>query len=287
MNQLKKNVRASELAGRLGLEWRGADLAISCVQPLSAVQDGALCFSKAELGKPLDAAAVVIGPGGEPGARSCLLISQVPRLDFARALNLLSETPGFVGYPGAPQIHPTAWIGEFVSMGRGVVIGAHTRIHPHVTIGGGVRIGERCVIKSGTVIGQDGFGFERDAQGRPVRLVHLGTTIIGDDVELGSLNTVCRGTLADTIVEDHVKTDDHVHIAHNCMIRTCALITACVELSGGVEVGAYAWIGPNSSVIQKVKIGERAFVGIGANVTKDVEIGMVVAGNPAMPLRPV
>jgi UDP-3-O-[3-hydroxymyristoyl] glucosamine N-acyltransferase len=285
MNKLTKSIRASELAAHLGLEWRGADLAINCVKPLSAIQDGGLCFSKAELQMPIDTAAVVIAPGGEPGERACLLISQTPRLDFARALAILSESPGFVGYPGLPEIHPTARIGEFVSIGSGVMIGAGTRIHPHVVIGDGVRIGERCVIKSGTVIGQDGFGFERDAEGHPIRLVHLGTVIIGDDVELGCLNTVCRGTIGDTVLENHVKTDDHVHIAHNCVIRTCALITACAELSGGVEVGAYAWIGPNASVIQKVKIGSRAFVGIGAVVTKDVESGVTVAGNPARALR--
>ena len=285
MNTLKKTTLASNLASKLGLEWNGVDRAIVCVRPLSAVQHGALCFAKAELKNTIDSSVVVIAPGGEPGERSCLLISKAPRLDFARALSILAEDPGFMGYHDKPQIHPTASIGEFVSIGNGVIIGAHTRILPNVTIGEGVRIGERCVIKSGSVIGQDGFGFERDMDGRPIRLVHLGVVIIGNDVELGSLNTICRGTLGDTIVEDHVKTDDHVHIAHNCIIRMCALITACVELSGGVEVGAYSWIGPNVSVIQKVKIGDRAFIGIGAVVTKDVESGVVVAGNPARPLR--
>lgn len=140
-------------------------------------------------------------------------------------------------------------------------------------------------MKSNTVIGEDGFGFVRDDDGTPLRMPHLGTVVIGDRVEIGSLNTICRATLGQTVVENDVKTDDHVHIAHNCIIRSGALITACAELSGGVIVGRNAWIGPNSSVIQKVEIGENSFVGIGSNVTKPVQRDATVAGNPARVLN--
>jgi UDP-3-O-[3-hydroxymyristoyl] glucosamine N-acyltransferase len=119
-------------------------------------------------------------------------------------------------------------------------------------------------------------------------MLHLGSVTIGNEVELGSLNTVCRGTLSNTIIEDHVKTDDHVHIAHNCTVRRAAMLTACVELSGSVDVGAFAWLGPNCSVNNGIKIGERAFVGIGSTVTKDIAGGQRVAGNPArtLPTQP-
>jgi UDP-3-O-[3-hydroxymyristoyl] glucosamine N-acyltransferase len=87
------------------------------------------------------------------------------------------------------------------------------------------------------------------------------------------------------VIEDFVKTDDHVHIAHNVVVRRSTIITACAELSGGVNVGEEAWIGPNASVIQQRKIGDRALVGIAANVTKDVQDDTTVAGNPARPLK--
>ena len=279
--QLKKRTFASDLARCLELEWRGEDVAISDIRPLAAATDACLCFSNLAVQRSLGFACAVIAPEGECGEGSCLLVSNSPRLDFARALNLLAAEPGFVGYFAEAQIAPSASIGRHVVFGNGVVVGANTVIHHHVVIGDGVKIGDRCVIKSGTVIGEDGFGFERDSEGRPIRLMHLGSVEIGDDVELGSLNTVCRGTLGNTIIQDDVKTDDHVHIAHNCIVRRGTLLTACVELSGGVDVGEFVWVGPNSSVINAAKIGEHAFVGIASNVTKSVERCTRVAGNPA------
>ncbi len=88
-------------------------------------------------------------------------------------------------------------------------------------------------MKSGSVIGEMGFGFERDEAGIPLRMAHLESVEIGNRVEIGSLNTVCRGTLNSTVIEDDVKTDDHVHIAHNCRVRRGAMLTAAVVLSGG------------------------------------------------------
>lgn len=165
------------------------------------------------------------------------------------------------------------------------MIGADSLIHNNVVIGDGVRVGARCVIKSGAVIGEEGFGFERDELGRPIRLIHLGSVLIGDDVEIGSLTTVCRGTLDDTVIEDFSKIDDHVHIAHNVRVGRSALITACAEVSGGAVIGDEAWLGPNVSVIQKVRIGGKSLVGIGSNVIRDVPLGATVAGNPAKVLK--
>jgi len=87
--------------------------------------------------------------------------------------------------------------------------------------------------------------------------------IIGDNVEIGSLNAIARGTLEDTVIGDNVKTDDHVFIAHNVEVGDNTLIIAGAEVSGGV------------------KIGDGAVVGMGAVVTKSVKAGAVVMGNPA------
>jgi UDP-3-O-[3-hydroxymyristoyl] glucosamine N-acyltransferase len=87
--------------------------------------------------------------------------------------------------------------------------------------------------------------------------------------------------LQDTVIGNHVKIDDHVHIAHNCVISDNVIITACAELSGGVEVGRGAWIAPNCAVLQKTRIGDDAFVGIGAAVIQDVKASARVFGYPA------
>jgi UDP-3-O-[3-hydroxymyristoyl] glucosamine N-acyltransferase len=112
---------------------------------------------------------------------------------------------------------------------------------------------------------------------------HVAGVYIGDHVVIGALNTVASGTIHPTVVEDYVKTDDHVHIAHNCHIGARTLITACAELSGSVVVGPDCWIGPNASVRDGVDIGAKAFVGIAANVVGPVSAGETVMGNPARP----
>ena len=272
---------ASELALELGLKHIGPDLMIGCVCPASNVEENALFFSRESLSSTLALPATAIVGEDDNIGFGAALISRNPRLDFARALNFISSKGGLKSCLEGATVHPTASIGKGVTLGDGVKIGAHTSIGNNVVIGEGVSIGERCIIKSGAVIGENGFGFERDETGRPIRLVHLGSVVIGNDVEIGSLSTVCKGTLEDTRIEEFVKVDDHVHVAHNVKIGRCALVTACAELSGGVQVGEGAWIGPNSSVIQKVRIGAWATVGIGANVIRDVPERATVAGNPA------
>ncbi|WP_082582885.1 UDP-3-O-(3-hydroxymyristoyl)glucosamine N-acyltransferase [Frateuria sp. Soil773] len=282
-NELKYPINSHELAAALGLQATGDEREIIRVLPLAQASKGSLCFAKLpSVAIPKDA--VVISPKALEGANATILISERARLDFARALLWIDQNVGF-NEPNEPaDIHETVRLGVACAIGKGVRIGAHTIVGNNVTIGPGVCIGERCVIKSGAVIGEAGFGFERDESGLPIRLVHLGGVVIGNDVEIGSVTTVCRGTLGNTILEDYVKVDDHVHVAHNVILRRASMIIACAELSGGVEVGERAWVGPNASVIQQRKLGPDSLVGIAANVLKDVEGGAVVVGNPAKAL---
>ncbi|GER19499.1 UDP-3-O-(3-hydroxymyristoyl)glucosamine N-acyltransferase [Variovorax boronicumulans] len=286
-HQLKKPLSARVLAEELDLVWVGRDIAITQVKPLSEVREGAICFTKIAPDKFLETPAVLIAPPGtEPGA-GAVIEALNPRLTFARALHFIAANPGFLEPSSPAVIASDAVISSTAVIGRDVRIGARTVVGHHVVIADGVVIGVDCHIKSHAVIGEPGFGFEPDENGIPLRILHLGGVVIGDRVEIGSFNTVCRATLGSTIVESDSKFDDHVHIAHNCRIRRGAMITACSEVSGGVDVGEFAWIGPNTSIIQKVNIGSRAFVGIGSTVTKSVPEGVVVAGNPARALRRV
>ena len=180
-----------------------------------------------------------------------------------------------------------AMIGSNCYIGLNVEIGEGVEIHHNVVIVGKVTIGNYCRIKSGTVIGEDGFGYATDEDGLPVRITHTGGVVIGDHVEIGALNTICSGTVDHTVICDHVKTDDHVHIAHNCKIGRGTLITACAEISGSVTIGERCWLGPNCSIMNKITIGDGALIGLGAVVLKDVESGAVMAGNPARQLRKV
>ena len=284
VNKLVRSIRVSELASALKLDWYGVDLKIEFVSTLESISCWALSFSKKIIHQNLKKQATLISPPGTDAGDGSVIATNNPRLDFARALILLEKLSGFQKLQEEPRLGHGVFISQTAFIGKGVVIGARSFVGHNVVIDDGVHIGEDCIIKSNTVVGEPGFGFERDEFGRPIRLLHLGNVIIGNRVELGSLNSVCRGTIENTIIEDDVKTDDQVHIAHNCIIRCGSLIAACVEISGGVDVGDHTWIGPNSSIIQKVKIGNKSFIGIASNVTKSVDDGMSVAGNPAKKL---
>jgi UDP-3-O-[3-hydroxymyristoyl] glucosamine N-acyltransferase len=103
-------------------------------------------------------------------------------------------------------------------------------------------------------------------------------------VEIGALTTVCAGTINPTRIGRHTKIDDHVHIGHNVQIKQSVIITACSEISRS-EINDGVWIGPNSSIIQGVTIGKKAFIGIGSVVTKSVKENQTVLGNPAQDIK--
>jgi len=179
------------------------------------------------------------------------------------------------------QICEGVSIGPGCVIGAGARIGAGTRIHAQVVIAANSVIGAHCIVKSNTTIGESGFGFAKDHAGTPVHFPHLGAVEIGDYVEIGANCTVVRAALDNTVVANHVKTDDHVHIAHNCRIGPRVQIAAGAIISGSVTVAADVWIGPNATISDYVQIGEGARIAIGAVVLRDVEPGVTMLGNPA------
>ena len=305
-----------ELAAALDLKLSGdANVAITGAATLDQAGPHDLAFA----GTPKFFAAanssaagclIVLPDFPDSGARA-LLESPQPRAHFARALALL-----YPQRPNAPGVHPTAVIapdaaidpsaeiGPYVVIGAGSVVGAGTRIgegcsiaesvvigpgcrlHPRVTVYHRVRIGARCLIHSGTVIGADGFGFEQ-AGGAWQKVPQVGTVDIGDDVELGANCCIDRGTLGATVIDEGAKLDNMVHIAHNCHIGRHVVIAAQTGLAGGVTVGDYAVIGGQVGVGDKARIESKAVVGSGAGIltSKIVRAGEPVWGTPARPLR--
>ena len=219
------------------------------------------------------------------------VISDNPRLDFAKAISYFFQVSNEAGIAKTAvlgenlQIGEKVSIGEYTVIGNNVSIGNGSVIRNHVIISDNTIVGSNCLIKSNTVIGEEGFGFERDNDQVPIRLPHVGRVVIGDNVEIGALNTIARGTLDDTYIGDNVKIDDHVHVAHNVHIEKNTIVTACSEISGSVRIGANGWLAPNCSIMNGITLGENVFVGLGAVVTKSVESNSVVFGNPAMKLK--
>jgi UDP-3-O-[3-hydroxymyristoyl] glucosamine N-acyltransferase len=281
-HELNAPMSSRRLAEALSLEHRGSPVNLFRVCSLGRPEPAALLFVKEAGQEPDCRDAVVIAPAEVALGADCVhLVSPQPRFDFMRALCLIEQTVGFYKSDAKATIHPTAQVSPHASIANDVHIGANTVIEPHVYLHSGTYIGSNCRIRCGADIGGDGFGYERLDDGTPLRFVHLAAVRIGDHVEVGANTCIARGTLSDTVIDDHVKIDNLVHIAHNCHIGLGAFVIAGAEVSGGVRIGPGAWIGPNAAIIQHVTIGAGAIVGIGAVVTKDVPARQTVAGSPA------
>ena len=201
----------------------------------------------------------------------------------------------FVSRP-EPGIHPTAIIHPDAVIGKNVSIGAYSVIgrarigdnsvlDSYVRIYDDVVLGHDCVIKSGAVIGGEGFGFEKDEDGNRFRFPQIGSLIIGNFVEVGANSCIDRGALADTVIGDYTKINNLCHIAHNNVIGNNVCITGCVNISGSNIIDDDVWIAPNSSVRGWVHIGKGATIGMGAVVLKDVPAYETWVGNPAKKLE--
>lgn len=189
-------------------------------------------------------------------------------------------------------IHPTAIISPDAKIGKdchigpycvigNVVIGDGCVLDSYVRIYDDVIIGRCCKIKAGTVLGGEGFGFEKDEYGNRFRFPQIGGLVVGDYVEIGGNTCVDRGALSDTVIGDYTKINNLCHIAHNNKIGKNVEITGCVNVSGGNVIEDNVWIAPNASIKGYIHIGEGAFVGMGAVVTKDIPANETWVGNPA------
>jgi len=175
-------------------------------------------------------------------------------------------------------IHPQASV-----CGHNVIIGDNTIIGPNASILPDVEIGKDCIIQAGAVIGSVGFEYKRTTKGI-VPVVHDGKVIIRDKVEIGANTTIDKGfSFRDTIIDDEVKIDNLVYVAHAVQIGKGTFVIASAVITGSVTIGKAVWIGPNSTIAPGLVIDDNAFVSLGSVVTKNVDAGIHVTGNFAIP----
>jgi UDP-3-O-[3-hydroxymyristoyl] glucosamine N-acyltransferase len=213
-----------------------------------------------------------------------------PRLAFIRLLQqYFTNTPEYGIHPTA-IIDPKARVGEKVFIGPYACIGEcqigeETIIQGNVHILSKTIIGKRVSIDAGTVIGTDGFGFERNEKGELEKFPQIGGVVIEDDVEIGSNVSIDRGSLANTIIGRGTKIDNLCHIAHNVVIGKHCVVIALSMIGGSTRIGDYSHVAPSASIMNKVELGKNVLVGLGAVVTKSVADNLVVKGVPAKPVR--
>ncbi len=306
-------MRLDELARRLECRLEGdGGLEVDAVRGLEEAGPQDLSYVASERYLPRlrasAAGAVILSEGGPPPDRPALRTAN-PLLAFARALTILHpQAVPAVGIHAAAVVAPDARVdpeasvdaltvvGSSSEVGAGTVLHAHVsvgadvrigrdcRIFPHVVLLDGVRLGDRVIVHSGTVIGADGFGFARDGP-RYVKVPQIGRVVIEDDVEIGANVTIDRATLGETRIGRGTKIDNLVQVAHNVRVGSDTVIVAQAGIAGSSRIGSRVTLAGQVGIVDHVEVGDEAVVGAQAGVTKDVRPGSVVLGSPAIPHR--
>ena len=215
--------------------------------------------------------------------KTTLIVSENPRLAFCLIYQALRMAGMKLtldrNYETSISKHATVSSRAYIE--DGVSIGAGSYISPGVVLLSGTRLGKNVSIGPNTVIGYEGFGYERIPAGGVIEFPHVGGVVIEDNVKIGANTCIDRGSLGDTIIRTGARIDNLVHVAHNVVIGEETFVIATAILCGSVTIGPRAWVAPNASVREGLVIGKDAVIGLGAVVTKDVEDGETVIGNPA------
>ena len=307
-------MKLREIAARLDCELSGGgEIEITGVAGMEHAAPGELTFlanpKYVHKVKHTRAGAILIseterdvsGPSG-----LARLLSSNPYLDFARALELFYRPPR-----PAPGVHPlafvaeTATIGEGASIGPFAVVGERVRIgrnavlHPHAVVYEGARIGDdflahshavvrefcqignRVILQNGVVVGGDGFGFAKRADGTHYKIVQSGVTVIEDDVEVQSLTSVDRATVGETRVKRGAKIDSLVQIGHACVVGADNIICAQTGLAGSSVLERNVLLAGQVGVSGHLTIHDDAIVYAQSGIGGDVPAGARVSGSPA------
>ena len=204
------------------------------------------------------------------------------------------------------EIHPTAIVhdgtvlGEGVKVLEGAVVGKQPTLSPRstakreplppTTIGDGSIVSTGAIVFAGSTIGARVILGDQSCVRERVE--------VGDDVVLG------RGSYIenDTTVGALTKIQAEAYITAYSTLEENVFIAPCVVTTNdnymgrtekrlaamrGPTIRRGARVGGGAILCPGVEIGEEAFVGAGAVVTKDVPARKVVVGSPARVLRDV
>lgn len=305
----------AQIAAESGLVLHGnGDLVIDGVGTLESALPGQLGFLanpkyRAQLAQTR-ASAVVAGVDAVDGAPCAVLVSRNPYADFARIAAQFEPRP--VRPPGihpsavvdpaarvdaSAHIGPLAWVAAGATVAAGAVVGAQCSIGEDCHVGPGchlvarvtlvtrVRLGARVLIHPGAVLGADGFGLAMD-KGHWLKVSQLGGVVIGDDCEIGANTTIDRGALGDTVLEEDVRLDNQIQIAHNVRVGAHTAMAGCAAVAGSAKIGRYCLIGGAAGVLGHLEICDKVTITAMSLVTHSIrEPGEYSSGTPLMDNR--
>jgi UDP-3-O-[3-hydroxymyristoyl] glucosamine N-acyltransferase len=288
------------------------------IERMAALQDateGSISFLANPRYRPFladtAASAVILSADDAADCPVDCLVSENPYLAHARVMIALHPEPR-----PTPGVHPSAFIdpsarlaasaqisancyigagvliGEDVLIGPGCVlldnvqVGSGSRLVGMVTLCSETRLGERCLIHPGAVIGGDGFGLAND-DGVWVKVPQIGRAILGNDVEVGSCSSIDRGAIGDTVVADGVKIDSQVHLAHNVKIGEHTAIAGCVGIAGSTQIGAHCTLAGQAGVVGHVELADNVHISAATAVTRSIKRAGVYTGTVPATEHPV
>ncbi|RFA28989.1 UDP-3-O-(3-hydroxymyristoyl)glucosamine N-acyltransferase [Alkalilimnicola ehrlichii] len=304
-----------ELAALVGARLVGdSERRIRRVAALDKAEHDALAFCTGprylDQLRTTQAGAVLVKPAHAEACPTAALVVDDPYYAYALLANHLyprQPAPGGI-HPSAviaddAEVDPEAAVGPNAvveagaRVGRGTIIGANAYIGAGAHIGedtwlaAGVYIGAACeigagvIVHSGVVIGADGFGFAPGREGWR-KVPQLGKVIVGNRVDIGANTTIDRGALDDTVIEDGVKLDNLVHIAHNVRVGENTVIAGCTVIAGSTRIGKNCIIGGASAITGHVDIADgvtlMGMTGVSGNIR---EAGVYASPTPAQPLK--
>lgn len=304
-------ISLGELAARFGCELIGdPDVLVNGVASLRSAGPESLSFLASSTyltDLPASRAAAVILR--KQDAASCpvnALLSEQPYAMYARMAAVVCPEPvrpsgvhASAVIASSAKVAASAHIGanvvidEGVNIGENTVIGAGSVIGPdcelgidcylvaNVTLVKRVKMGNRCIVHPGVVIGADGFGNAMTPEGW-VKVPQLGGVVIGNDVEIGANTTVDCGAIGDTVIDDGVRIDNLVMIAHNVHVGAHTAMAAMTGIAGSTTIGKRCMFAGQGGAVGHITICDDVVVAAKSFVTKDVtEAGTYAASFPA------
>ena len=233
-----------------------------------------------------------------------------PYLAFAQAIEVFYQPPRYK--PGAhvtAVVAPSARIGmgahigpycfidedveigeravlhSFVAIYRGAKIGSRFFAHAHAVVREHCRIGNRVILQNGVIIGGDGLGFAKRADGSWYKMAQSGPAVLEDDVEVQANACIDRATVGETRIGRGTKIDDLVLVGHASHVGANGMLCGHVGLAGSTRIEDNCILAGRVGTAGHLTVGEGTVITAQSGVPNDVPAHSMYSGYPAVENR--